>query len=62
MPDKKDRSVEETLDGGSQIVEISNATLERLLKQSELKIGKNVRVVKALEIQPGAIIARQYDR
>lgn len=44
------------------IVEISKDKLTELLKKADLKIGKNVRVIKGLEIKPGAVIARQYDR
>jgi hypothetical protein len=44
------------------LVEISKGTLEELLKSKGLAIGKNVRVIKALEISPGSVIAKQYDR
>lgn len=44
------------------LVEISKPALEKLLRQATLEVGKNVRVIKALEISPGAVIAKQYDR
>jgi hypothetical protein len=44
------------------LVEISKSKLEELLKSQDLVVGKNVRVVKTLEIAPGAVMARQYDR
>lgn len=44
------------------IVEISEEKLEELLSKAQLEIGKNVRVLKGLEIRPGSIIAKQYDR
>lgn len=46
----------------AQTPEISESALDQLLKSADLKIGKSVRVIKALEIQPGAVIAKQYDR
>jgi hypothetical protein len=49
-------------DQKKRMVEIDEDKLEELLKSSELEIGKNVRVIKALEIGPGSIIAKQYDR
>ena len=44
------------------IVEISRDRLSELLKKADLKVGENIRIVKGLEIQPGAVIAKQYDR
>ena len=44
------------------IVEISDAKLHDLLESADLKIGVNVRVIKALEVNAGAVIAKQYDR
>lgn len=44
------------------LVEIAQASLDKLLKEATLEIGKNVRLIKALEINPGAVIAKQYDR
>ena len=44
------------------VVEISEEKLKELLDSAELKIGRDIRVVKGLEIRPGSIIARQYDR
>lgn len=43
-------------------VEISKDTLAELLKSKDLIIGKNVRVVKALEISPESAIAKKFDR
>ena len=44
------------------LVEISKSSLDKLLADAVLEVGKNVRVIKALEINPGAVIAKQYDR
>lgn len=44
------------------LVEISKGTLQELLKANQLTIGQNVRLIKGLEISPGSIIAKQYDR
>ena len=38
--------------------EISKEQLEELLKSK----GKNLREIKTLEINPGSVIAKQYDR
>lgn len=47
---------------GAVLVEISKAALDKLLNDATLEVGRNVRVIKALEINPGAVIAKQYDR
>jgi hypothetical protein len=47
---------------GTQVVEITKSALEKILSNSALKLGKNIRVLKALEIQPGAVIAKAHDR
>jgi hypothetical protein len=44
------------------MVEISKDTLEKLLSEKIVEIGKNFRVIKTLEIHPGSVIAKQYDR
>ena len=44
------------------IVEISQERLQELLAKADLKIGENIRIIKGLEIQPGSVIAKQYDR
>ena len=46
----------------SVLVDISKSTLQELLKANQLTIGKNVRLIKGLEISPGSIMSRQYDR
>lgn len=46
----------------SQPAELSGDALDNLLKSADLKAGKSVRVIKTLEIRPGAVLARQYDR
>ncbi len=58
--DGDDKTVSEDRPG--VVVEISEEKLKELLDSAELKIGRDVRVVKGLEIRPGSIIARQYDR
>lgn len=57
MPPKKAKAPK-----GAVLVEISKATLDKLLNDATLEVGRNVRVIKALEISPGAVIAKQYDR
>jgi hypothetical protein len=44
------------------IVEIDELTLKEFLDANDLKLGDQVRLIKGLEIMPGAIIAKQYDR
>lgn len=44
------------------LVEISDEALRNLLDKNLLTVGKDIRVIKSLEIRAGAIVARQYDR
>jgi hypothetical protein len=44
------------------MVEISKETLEKLLNDKIVEVGQNFRVIKTLEIHPGSVIAKQYDR
>jgi hypothetical protein len=58
LPQVENTAVEQA----AQPTELSNEALDNLLKGADLKAGKSVRVIKTLEIRPGAVIAKQYDR
>ncbi len=44
------------------MVEVDELTLKEILEKNDLKIGKEVRLIKGLEIMPGDIVSKIYDR
>ncbi|MEW8290623.1 MAG: hypothetical protein AB2672_08810 [Candidatus Thiodiazotropha endolucinida] len=61
MTDEK-KSSKKKPEQKTTIVEISEDKLKELLSKTDLKLGKDIRVLKGLEIKPGAVVAKQYDR
>lgn len=44
------------------MVEISKEKLDELLNSKALEVGEKFRIIRSIEIHPGSVISRQYDR